>query len=59
VVKTKVETYNLDHVLVILCFALPQVMCAYWGIGLHLGVAIPQNQKGHLIGHVKVCNITP
>jgi hypothetical protein len=31
-----------------------QVMCAYWGLGLHLGVAIPQNQKGHLVGHVKV-----
>jgi hypothetical protein len=29
-------------------------MCAYWGLGLHLGVAIPQNQKGHLVGHVKV-----
>jgi hypothetical protein len=31
-----------------------QVMSAYWGIGLHSGVAIPQNQKGHLVGHVKV-----
>ncbi|KAF6260069.1 hypothetical protein COO60DRAFT_1700521 [Scenedesmus sp. NREL 46B-D3] len=29
------------------------VMCAYLGLGLHLGVAIPQNQKGHLIGRVK------
>ncbi|WIA14323.1 hypothetical protein OEZ85_002853 [Tetradesmus obliquus] len=36
-----------------------QVMVAYWGIGVHLGVAIPQNQKGHLIGHVKDVGVDP
>jgi hypothetical protein len=26
---------------------------AYWGIGLHLGKAVSQNGKGHLLGHVR------
>ncbi|MFT5173175.1 MAG: hypothetical protein ACI8W7_001346 [Gammaproteobacteria bacterium] len=25
---------------------------AYWGIGMHLGHAVPQNAMGHLLGHV-------
>ncbi len=25
---------------------------AYWGIGLHLGVPVSQNSRGHLLGHV-------
>lgn len=25
----------------------------YWGLGLHLGVAVSQNGKGHVLGHVK------
>ena len=25
----------------------------YWGIGLHLGLAVSQNGKGHVLGHVK------
>ena len=31
-----------------------QVMLLYWGIGTHWGTAVPQNAKGHMIGHVKV-----
>lgn len=26
---------------------------AYWGIGVHLGLPVSQNAKGHLIGHVR------
>ena len=26
---------------------------AFWGIGLHLGDAVPQNGKNHMLGHVK------
>lgn len=26
---------------------------AYWMLGLHLGVPVPQNGEGHLLGHVK------
>eukprot|EP00775_Hariotina_reticulata_P003159 gene3159-3437_t len=36
-----------------------QVLVAYWGLGLHLGVAVPQNQKGHLLGHVKDVGVDP
>jgi hypothetical protein len=25
---------------------------AYWGIGLHMGIAVSQNARGHLLGHV-------
>lgn len=25
---------------------------AYWGIGLHMGVPVSQNSRGHLLGHV-------
>jgi hypothetical protein len=32
----------------------PDVLAAmYWGIGTHLGTAIPQNAKGDLLGHVR------
>lgn len=24
----------------------------YWGIGLHLGYPVPQNAKGHMLGHI-------
>ena len=30
-----------------------QIATAFWGIGTHLGEAISQNAKGHLLGHVK------
>ena len=32
-----------------------EVAIAYWGIGLYWGVALSNNAKGHLIGHIKVC----
>jgi len=28
-------------------------LIAYWLIGQHWGMAVPQNKKGHLIGHIK------
>jgi len=31
-----------------------ETLVAYWVIGLHWGVPMPQNEKQHLIGHVKV-----
>ena len=30
-----------------------RIATAFWGIGTHLGEAISQNAKGHLLGHVK------
>ena len=30
-----------------------EIATIFWGIGAHLGVALPQNGKGHLLGHVK------
>ncbi|MDC0033632.1 TauD/TfdA family dioxygenase [Alphaproteobacteria bacterium] len=30
-----------------------QSAIAYWGLGVHLGRAVSQNGKGHLLGHVK------
>lgn len=36
-----------------------QILVAYWLIGLHWGVAMPQNEKQHLIGHVKDVGIDP
>jgi len=30
-----------------------QSAIAYWGVGAHLGRAVSQNGKGHLLGHVK------
>ncbi|KAK9822768.1 hypothetical protein WJX74_006847 [Apatococcus lobatus] len=30
-----------------------QVLVAYWGMGLWLGKVMPQNKKGHIIGHIK------
>lgn len=30
-----------------------QTACAFWGIGTHIGRAVSQNGKGHLLGHVK------
>jgi hypothetical protein len=29
-----------------------QAAFAYWGLGLHLGVPVSQNARGHLLGHV-------
>ncbi|KIZ03879.1 hypothetical protein MNEG_4075 [Monoraphidium neglectum] len=36
-----------------------QSLVAYWGIGLYWGKTQPQNQKSHLIGHVKEVGIDP
>ncbi len=33
--------------------SMRQIATAFWGIGTHLGEAISQNAKGHLLGHVK------
>lgn len=33
--------------------SMAQVAAAFWGIGTHLGEAISQNARGHLLGHVK------
>jgi hypothetical protein len=30
-----------------------QAALAYWGIGTHLGEALSQNRKGHVLGHVQ------
>jgi hypothetical protein len=30
-----------------------EIATIFWGIGAHLGRAVPQNAKGHLLGHVK------
>lgn len=30
-----------------------EVMAAYWLMGTYWGKAVPQNKKGHLIGHIK------
>lgn len=29
-----------------------QTALAFWGIGCHMGTAVPQNSRGHLLGHV-------
>lgn len=33
--------------------SLYQTAAAFWGIGAHMGRAVSQNGKGHLLGHVK------
>lgn len=33
-------------------YTLRQAAIIYWGIGLHIGQAVSQNGKGHLLGHV-------
>ncbi|KAG2496452.1 hypothetical protein HYH03_005676 [Edaphochlamys debaryana] len=34
-------------------YSRQQQLAAYWVLGLHWGRAVPQNAKGHLIGHIK------
>ncbi|GLC60278.1 hypothetical protein PLESTB_001593600 [Pleodorina starrii] len=34
-------------------YSRQQQLAAYWILGLHWGRAVPQNAKGHLIGHIK------
>ena len=33
--------------------SIEDVAILFWGIGAHLGVAVSQNAKGHVLGHVK------
>ncbi len=33
-------------------YTLREAAIAYWGIGLHIGEAVSQNGKGHVLGHV-------
>lgn len=35
------------------CVPAQESLAAYWIFGLHWGRAVPQNKKGHLIGHIK------
>jgi hypothetical protein len=30
-----------------------QTVIAYWGVALYWGNVVSQNQKGHIVGHVK------
>ncbi len=30
-----------------------EIATIFWGVGAHLGRALPQNARGHLLGHVK------
>ena len=33
---------------------IEEVAFMYWGIGVHLGYAVSQNAKGHVLGHVRI-----
>jgi hypothetical protein len=33
-------------------YSVPQTAIAFWGIGQHLGEPVPQNGRGHMLGHV-------
>ena len=35
-------------------YTMRETCIAYWGMGLYWGKAASNNQKGHLIGHIKV-----
>ncbi len=34
-------------------YTIEEISIIYYGIGTHFGVALPQNAKGHLLGHIK------
>ena len=34
-------------------YSTEQSVIVYWGIGSYLGQTVPQNAKGHLLGHIK------
>ena len=38
-------------------WSVEQSVIAYWAIGTHLGPAVSQNAKRHLVGHVKDINL--
>ena len=33
-------------------YSLQEIATIFWGVGAHIGAAMPQNAKGHLLGHV-------
>ncbi len=33
--------------------SIEEIAIAFWGVGTHIGEAVSQNAKGHLLGHVK------
>ncbi len=33
-------------------YTIAEAAVAYWGIGLRIGLPVPQNHKGHVLGHV-------
>ncbi|HTF58094.1 MAG TPA: hypothetical protein VK661_12755, partial [Planctomycetota bacterium] len=34
-------------------FSIEDAARLFWGVGVHFGRALPQNAKGHMLGHVK------
>ena len=34
-------------------YTIKQAAVAYYGLGMHFGISLPQNAKGHVLGHVK------
>lgn len=40
-------------------YSREQQLAAYWVLGLHWGRSVPQNGKGHLIGHIKDIGADP
>lgn len=34
-------------------YSVPEMATIFWGIGAHLGKAVSQNAKGHVLGHVR------
>lgn len=40
-------------------YSIADIATIYWGIGAHLGRALSQNAKGHLLGHVRDLGYDP
>jgi len=40
-------------------YTIKESAIAYWGIGTHIGVGVPQNRQGHLLGHVRDIGFDP
>ena len=34
-------------------YTIEESAVAYYGLGMHFGIALPQNAKGHVLGHVR------
>jgi Taurine catabolism dioxygenase TauD, TfdA family len=39
-------------------YGIEELARIYWGIGTHIGKALSQNAKGHLLGHVRDLNVS-